>query len=87
VVKLSWLGAIVSTGIIPPVDGHLVPGSIPREGFVSKLNFGVPMDIDGKGKGKAKALPEELSPVIEIGHTMNDITNSALWSPVKNFLG
>jgi hypothetical protein len=86
VIKLSWLSAIISTGVIPPVDGHLVPGNIARAGVFSKLDFGVPLEVDGKGKGKAKALLEDLPQMIEIENTMNDITNSALCASAK-FLG
>ncbi|XP_006458959.1 hypothetical protein AGABI2DRAFT_183783, partial [Agaricus bisporus var. bisporus H97] len=64
VVKMSWLSVIVSTGIIPPIEGYLVPGDV-----------GVPMEVEGKGKGKAKAVPQDL-PSIEIGNAISDITNT-----------
>lgn len=77
VVKMSWLAAVASVGVIPPAEGHLVPGSASALGNSSKLDFGVPMELDVKSKGKAKAIPQDLPP-IDIGATMNDITNSKL---------
>jgi hypothetical protein len=73
---MSWLAVMASVGLIPPVEDHLVPGSTVGVREISKLNFGVPMEIDVKDKGKAKAVPQDL-PHLDIGTTtMNDITNS-----------
>ncbi|KXN83795.1 S-M checkpoint control protein rad4 [Leucoagaricus sp. SymC.cos] len=75
VVQMSWLAAIASTGAIPSVEGHLVPGNTLKSREISKIDFGVPMDVDVKGKGKAKAIPQDL-PLLDVGTTMNDITNT-----------
>lgn len=77
VVKMSWLATMTSTGLIPPVEDHLVSRNTSETSRGSNLASGVPMAIDVKGKGKAKAIPQDLTPV-DIGTTMNDITNSKL---------
>ncbi|KAF5359827.1 hypothetical protein D9756_002948 [Leucocoprinus leucothites] len=83
VVKMSWLAAMASTGIVPSVEDHLVPGSTVGVREITKLDFGVPMEIDVKGKGKAKAMPQDL-PLLDTGTTMNDITNTdSSESPVE----
>ncbi|KAJ3570667.1 hypothetical protein NP233_g4252 [Leucocoprinus birnbaumii] len=78
VIQMSWLAAIVSTGAIPLVEDHLVPGSTVGVGEISRLDFGVPMEVDVKGKGKAKAVPQDLPP-LDVGTTMNDITNTDIF--------
>jgi hypothetical protein len=66
---------MISIGVIPSVDDHLIAGNTVRTKEISKLDFGVPIEIDVKDKGKAKAVPQDLPP-LELGTTMNDITNS-----------
>ncbi|KAF9450451.1 hypothetical protein P691DRAFT_725915 [Macrolepiota fuliginosa MF-IS2] len=80
VVKMSWLAAIASTGVVPLDEEHIVSRS--TLGVGTGFDFGVPMEVDIKGKGKAKAIPQDLPP-LEIGKTMNDITNAdTLESPL-----
>ena len=54
VVKMSWLAAIVSTGIISSLEDHLVPGSVAGSKEMLKLDLGVPIEVEVDGKGKAK---------------------------------
>lgn len=75
VVKMSWLAAMASTGVIPSLEGHLVLGSIVELKNPPKLDSSVSMevfDVDVESKAKAfSCLPSA-------GTRMDNIRSSML---------
>ncbi|KDR78628.1 hypothetical protein GALMADRAFT_223890 [Galerina marginata CBS 339.88] len=84
VINMQWLGAMASSGVIPPVHEYLVLDSIER------MDVDVDRkDVKGKGKavdkGKQRATSHDVDDAmdVEVEGKMNDITNEHNQSETK----
>ena len=80
VVGLSWLSAVTTSGLIPPVDDFIVSG--PTTSPIGDDKNSARKDIKGKGKAVDNGKEREASCDMDVDaeNRMNDITNNSAFS-------